>query len=487
MSKQESAKVTFTKPTDIDLQRLAVMARQAYEQRHLKNCIAITNALLLVDPEHAEARALQTLIRSDIRHDLDNARALLEDVHRKDNPLQYEKAAQIVLWRVFNVDPANEEASALLSSIKTPLSEMLSASAGKVAAAALETRLKPLLSPEGSTIGPPALAPGADSEMEMLADAPPIRTRSAAEEHPEPAVGLENLEQHHRPSIISPALLDEPAVETEQLPETSPILEEVQTGAAKRSWLRRGIPRTLIPIGVAAIAVIAGVVLRSKQPHVPPAAPKTVNTVVSWNDTRSVVSDVHDDAPMVFANGAYTVTTPANDLQMTPNPTLAADLVTPRPDIRPAAVPADQETASKHPATVAANKRMGKLAISSPTATDIYSGDKYLGSTPVTLELSQGTHTLEYRHEDQRKLVKHVVKANKTTMAMVTFEVAVQINARPWAQVFIEGNQRRALGQTPLGSVQVPIGSVLVFENPNFPAKNYRVTGKETAIQIVFP
>ena len=70
---------------------------------------------------------------------------------------------------------------------------------------------------------------------------------------------------------------------------------------------------------------------------------------------------------------------------------------------------------------------------------------------------------------------------------MVTFEVAVQINARPWAQVFIEGNQRRALGQTPLGSVQVPIGSVLVFENPNFPAKNYRVTGKETAIQIVFP
>ena len=115
--------------------------------------------------------------------------------------------------------------------------------------------------------------------------------------------------------------------------------------------------------------MIAGVVLRSKQPHVPPAAPKTVNTVVSWNDTRSVVSDVHDDAPMVFANGAYTVTTPANDLPMTPNPRLAADSVTPRPDIRPAAVPADQETASKHPATVAANKRMGKLAISSPTAT----------------------------------------------------------------------------------------------------------------------
>jgi hypothetical protein len=79
------------------------------------------------------------------------------------------------------------------------------------------------------------------------------------------------------------------------------------------------------------------------------------------------------------------------------------------------------------------------------------------------------------------------VKADETTTAMVTFEVTVQINARPWAQVFIDGGPRRSLGQTPLSRVQVPIGSVLVFENPNFPSKNYRVTGKEAAIQIVFP
>src|SRR6266516_4842295 len=142
MSKQESARNSLSigtlqnssaagqgKPTDVDLQRLAAMARHAYEQRHLKNCIAITKALLLVDPEHAEARVLQSLIQSDIRQDLDKARALLEDVDRKESPVQYEKAAQIVLWRVFNVDPANEEASALLSRIKTPLTEIMSAPA----------------------------------------------------------------------------------------------------------------------------------------------------------------------------------------------------------------------------------------------------------------------------------------------------------------------------------------------------------------------
>ncbi len=70
---------------------------------------------------------------------------------------------------------------------------------------------------------------------------------------------------------------------------------------------------------------------------------------------------------------------------------------------------------------------------------------------------------------------------------MVTFDVTIQINARPWAQVYVQGPQRRSLGQTPLSDVKVAIGNALVFENPNFPAKTYRVTGKETAIQVVFP
>ena len=109
------------------------------------------------------------------------------------------------------------------------------------------------------------------------------------------------------------------------------------------------------------------------------------------------------------------------------------------------------------------------------------------GQTETTLELPAGTYALEYRHEDLRQIVTHVVKPKETTAAMVTFDVTVQINARPWAQVYIDGAQRRPLGQTPLSDVKVPIGSALVFENPNFPAKTYRITGKETAVQIAFP
>ncbi len=144
------------------------MARQAYEQRHLKNCLAITKALLLVDSEHAEARALQSLIQSDIRQDLDNARTLLDDARHKGNHVQYEKAAQIVLSRVFNVDPANEEASALLSRIKTPLTEIMSAPAISIPAPVTETRFKPIVVSETAVVVPLPLAPAAASATEQV-------------------------------------------------------------------------------------------------------------------------------------------------------------------------------------------------------------------------------------------------------------------------------------------------------------------------------
>jgi len=111
-------------------------------------------------------------------------------------------------------------------------------------------------------------------------------------------------------------------------------------------------------------------------------------------------------------------------------------------------------------------------------------GDKYLGSTPTTLQLPPGRHTLEYRHRDLRVLSTHDIKSNETTTATVAFQMNVQINAKPWAQVFLDG---RPLGQTPLSSVAVPIGGLLEFTNPSFASKSYRITEKDSAIQVNFP
>jgi hypothetical protein len=95
--------------------------------------------------------------------------------------------------------------------------------------------------------------------------------------------------------------------------------------------------------------------------------------------------------------------------------------------------------------------------------------------------------TLEYRHGNLSKKVTHAIESNETTRATITFDVEVQINSRPWAEVFVDGVERKDLGQTPLSGVRVPIGSVLAFENPGFPTKKYRVNGNETGIQNVFP
>jgi len=525
MSKQESARNSLSigtlqnssaagqgKPTDVDLQRLAAMARQAYEQRHLKNCLAVTKALLLVDSEHAEARALQSLIQSDIRQDLDNARTLLDDARHKGNHVQYEKAAQIVLSRVFNVDPANEEASALLSRIKTPLTEIMSAPAISIPAPVTETRFKPIVVSETAVLVPLPLAPAAASATEKSTE-PAVLPETPLAGSPAPAtLAPFRTEAHASPTVLPEPSSDpwalafsgasvetEAPVETERPPQTPIALEDVRAGTEKRYRIRLAVSRSAIPIVLGVLAVIAGMLLRSRQPNVP-AVQQTVKTAVSSTATRRVDDEFSKDVAAAPANDNYSESTPVNALPAAPKLPVAASAFIPRADISSvpittpplttppsAGVPPKPSPVPKRPATVVAAIKTGSLAISSPTATDIYSGDKYLGSTPITLELSAGTHMLEYRHLDQRKSVTHVVKASEATTTMVTFEVTVQINARPWAQVFVEGGQRRSLGQTPLSNVQVPIGSVLIFENPNFPGKNYRVTGKETAIQVVFP
>lgn len=130
---------------------------------------------------------------------------------------------------------------------------------------------------------------------------------------------------------------------------------------------------------------------------------------------------------------------------------------------------------------------MGNLAISAAVPVEIYRGEENLGSTPTTLQLPSGPQTLEYRYQGLRQAVTHYVTPDATTTATISFSTKVQINARPWAQVFVDGARLTPIGQTPLGDVSVPIGSVLVFQNPGYPDKRYRVTGKDAAIQVVFP
>jgi hypothetical protein len=143
--------------------------------------------------------------------------------------------------------------------------------------------------------------------------------------------------------------------------------------------------------------------------------------------------------------------------------------------------------AAAGPAVAPVAPALGFISVSSSIPAEIYVSGKHIGDTPATLQLPAGVQTIEYRHGDLRTTLTHDIKPKETINAVVNFDLTVQINARPWAQVFVEGPVRKPLGQTPLSSVRVPAGSILSFENPNFTSKNYQVTDKDSSIQVVFP
>jgi len=370
--------------------------------------------------------------------DLENARVLIEDPPWRDNPQKYRKTAETILRRILTFDPQNQTAKLLLAKAEVPAPEPAPARSAQPDRPFVQARAaqpaQPVTPVTPKVQAAPAVAPAPSPRpappAPVAAQAPPRRLQQDL-------------------SFVVPT--------TEKRPKKKP--------ARRPPW---GL------LGVAAIGAGGGLLLllvhptTTKSQYVPQAATATPPLVqVSEPVTAHKVAPVAE--PAVVAEPA------------------TAEVAAPAAVPVPAPAPAQPSMVVKSELPRVAPIQTGTLAVSSPTTVDIYMGDQLVGSAPTTLVLPAGNQTVEYRHQDMRKTVTHVIKANETTTAMVTFDVPLQINARPWAQVSIDGPQRRSLGQTPLSDVRVPIGSLLIFENPNFPGKSYRVTGKETEIRMTFP
>lgn len=269
-----------------------------------------------------------------------------------------------------------------------------------------------------------------------------------------------------------------PPKPTNEVPsKTEPELFKDLQPKKKKSGLK-------LPIGLTLVVLVGGGLLWLMQSHpgnrVTMAAPvERVAERVKQSDLQpAVVQDtpVSDLSP---AAAPVVAAVDPNPEPVVPSPVPVATPAVPRKPPTPPVIPATPRSAPK--------AEVGTLAVSSPIAADIYQNGQIIGSTPTTLQLPAGQQTLEYRHGELRTVVTHEIKPNETTAASVTFDITVQINAKPWAQVFLDGSTRRPLGQTPLSGVNVPIGGTLVFENPNFPPKTRRITEKDSTIQSNFP
>ena len=350
---------------------LIELARQAYEQKRIKDCLDLTRAILLIDPDNAQAQSLRSSMQSELHRNLENVSAFRRQAQSKEKPEKQSEPSRTAVPG--NVELDSESNSAALIEATSPLAQ----------------------APDDSRRMP---------KIRSLVRAAVLVLLSAI------VLGITV------DSLVKPSTTPKPvkaSLRASTSVDSSEQIQNVNAPEPELSWLTNSVETVPVP-----------------EP-IPPATEKPLNTYRS-----SVV---------------------------VPPPPPAAN--EPQPVIAAAA---------------------GTLAVSSPTSVDIYKDDAYLGAAPVSLELPAGTHTLEYRHGSLRKYVTHVINSNETTKTMITFDVSVQINSKPWAAVFIDGVEKKALGQTPLSGVRVPIGSVLIFENPRFQTKTYRVTGNETGIQIVF-
>src|SRR6187200_1463786 len=111
----------------------------------------------------------------------------------------------------------------------------------------------------------------------------------------------------------------------------------------------------------------------------------------------------------------------------------------------------------------------GSVAVSAPLPLQVLLRGRVVATTEAeSFMLPVGTHELEFVNEafgySARRAV--TVQAGKTAPLRLEMPMGtVNINAMPWAEVWLDAKD---LGQTPLGNVQIPIGSrELVFRHPD--------------------
>jgi hypothetical protein len=101
----------------------------------------------------------------------------------------------------------------------------------------------------------------------------------------------------------------------------------------------------------------------------------------------------------------------------------------------------------------------GFVSVQSPVELDIFLDGTKIGSSAANVRLPVGHHTLDLLNAtlEFRTSVGVDVAAGGTASAVVTVPKGkLSINAMPWAEVLLDG---RAIGQTPLANLDVPIGT----------------------------
>jgi hypothetical protein len=123
----------------------------------------------------------------------------------------------------------------------------------------------------------------------------------------------------------------------------------------------------------------------------------------------------------------------------------------------------------------------GFAAISAPFSIEVSEKGKALGTGDDPILLAPGTHTLRIANKDLGYVATETVEIQpgETTRVSLDPRGRANINAAPWAEVFIDGEKA---GETPLANVAIRLGiREIVFKNPQFAERKVTVTIKANA------
>jgi PEGA domain len=128
----------------------------------------------------------------------------------------------------------------------------------------------------------------------------------------------------------------------------------------------------------------------------------------------------------------------------------------------------------------------GWLSVASPFQVEVLDHDEVVGTSGTKMMLAAGRHDVVIRngsvgYEARRSV--DVVAGSVATIEVVPPKAALNVNARPWADVLIDG---AAVGQTPLGNIMIPVGThEITFRHPQLGERTQTVVVSATGVNRV--
>jgi hypothetical protein len=129
----------------------------------------------------------------------------------------------------------------------------------------------------------------------------------------------------------------------------------------------------------------------------------------------------------------------------------------------------------------------GFAAISAPIVLDVSEAGRGLGTSDNQIMLSPGRHQLRLTNKALKYSTTQTVDIEPGEVRQIKLDPkgAANINAQPWAEVWIDGTKA---GETPIANLALTIGvREIVFRNPQFGERRITATiiaGETASISV---